>query len=161
MGGFLELNDSKYTKIESIFWFDFDYFTHILFQLSLQWEWGVYFLTTLVYEKSLLILVYPLRIQSDHSESDRSDTEKNPASVPITEKDPRKGSFSLGDLFPSSYIFVFRRQKKYIPLLKKIKLIWINTKTLYFGSCMHWLGIMHQYNMRAPCSSRRSKEFYS
>ena len=35
MGGFLELNDSKYTKIESIFWFDFDYFTHILCQLSL------------------------------------------------------------------------------------------------------------------------------
>lgn len=60
---------------------------HIICRLSLVRVGGLFF-TPITYEKHILILVYPMRIQSDHSESDRSYSQETLASVPITEKEP-------------------------------------------------------------------------
>jgi hypothetical protein len=86
------------------FWFP-SYSSYTISALT-RWEWEVYFLTSLVYEKSILILVYPMRIQSDHSESDRSYSQETLASVPITEKDPLERVFFFGRFI--SLLSIFR-----------------------------------------------------
>ena len=47
--------------------------------------------------------MYPLRIQSDHSESDRSVSQETLASVPITEKEPYGALFLWEIYFPLAF----------------------------------------------------------
>ena len=89
----------------AFYFFDFSLFLTILSRLSLVRVGGLFF-TPLVYEKSILILVYPMRIQSDHSESDRSYSQETLASVPITEKDPLERVFFFGRFI--SLLSIFR-----------------------------------------------------
>ncbi len=86
------------------------------------WEWEVYFFNLSLYEEFPQILMYSFRIQSDHSESDRTYSQETLASVSLTIKDPLRRVFYFGRFIPSRYMrFVFRRQKYYISLFPKIK----------------------------------------
>jgi hypothetical protein len=60
-------------------------------------ELGVIFLTTHFYEKTLTEMACILRNRVSHSlsGSDRSEQAETDPQVPITEKEPSQGSFSL------------------------------------------------------------------
>ena len=127
-----------------------------------RWEWEVYFLTSLDYEEFPQILVYSFRIQSDHSESDRTYSQETLASVSLTIKDPLRRVFYFGRFIPSLDLRLSTTKVLYTNLLK-IKTFSHHTKTppKEEGGNMFGFFIGFLYTMHAPCSSRRSKEFYS